>query len=128
MKHIRLAVLAVAALAAPLLLPMRPASADLPSVCAGTENVPAGWVKIDDSWDPSRCGNPGAFTLNVWTITNPAWVPVGGRLNVCAGWRPNDRPPPDSSKWSVRAISWDPAKCGHPATFLENIWTIERVR
>jgi hypothetical protein len=126
MKRIRLAAIALVPIVAVLVLPASPASAAGFTACAN--QVPAGWVKVDDSWDPASCGNPSSYTLNVWTIANPAWVPVGGRMEVCAGWRPNDQPPPNGSKWSLRAVSWNPNKCGHPASYLENIWTIERTR
>ena len=29
---------------------------------------PAGWIKINDLWDPSNCGSPTTITYNVWVI------------------------------------------------------------
>ena len=62
-------------------------------VCAGQQNVPAGWIKADDNWNGQTCGNPSSiFVLNQWVIYEYGNLPIGRELFVCnspnvpAGW------------------------------------------
>ncbi|MBK6877863.1 MAG: hypothetical protein IPG99_15820 [Ignavibacteria bacterium] len=44
-------------------------------VCAG--QIPNGWVKINDSWNPTTCGNPTSISYNVWLIERYDDKPIG---------------------------------------------------
>ncbi len=91
--------------------------AETQTVCAGS--VPPGWIKIDDRWDPTKCGNPVAVTYNVWTIERYDNKPTGSVMTVCADVVP--------SGWSLIEQKWDPMKCGKPAMTLNNTMTIKRL-
>ena len=88
-------------------------------ICAGSP-VPFGWIKTNDSWDPTSCGNPSSITYNVWTITQYADLPLDSQLTVCA-----DAPVPNG--WVVINNSWYPTCCGHPTSMVNNVKTIKRV-
>jgi hypothetical protein len=88
-------------------------------ICAGSP-VPDGWIKTNDSWNPTSCGNPSAITYNVWTITQYANLPIDSQLTVCA-----DAPVPNG--WVVINTAWDPTSCGHPTNMVNNVKTIKRV-
>jgi len=96
-----------------------PENASTQDICAGTP-VPPGWIKTNDSWSPTTCGNPTEITYNVWTITEYADLPAGSELTVCA-----DAPVPTG--WVVTNTSWDPTRCGHPSNITNNIKTIKRI-
>lgn len=117
MKRIVALVFAVLGLGAALVVPASPASAATYNVCA--YNLPAGFVKIDDYWDPTRCGNPTAIIYNVWTIESYWDKDLGTSMRVCAGQVPYG--------WTLTATSWDPTSCGHPTAIYGNIWTIRRL-
>ncbi|HUJ16379.1 MAG TPA: hypothetical protein VL197_00115 [Nitrospirota bacterium] len=91
--------------------------AETQTVCAGS--VPAGWLRIDDRWDPAKCGSPVAVTNNVWMIERYDNKTVGSVMTVCADTVPNG--------WSIIAQKWDPTKCGKPTMYTENIMTIKRL-
>ncbi|HJU37956.1 MAG TPA: hypothetical protein VJ724_00175 [Tahibacter sp.] len=56
------------------------------TVCAGSQNVPAGWIKADDNWSGQTCGNPSSiFVLNTWDIVEYGNLPVNAELFVCNG-------------------------------------------
>src|SRR5438552_3495965 len=55
MKWIKALLIAAVSVGA-LLVPATTASAVTGTVCAGA--VPGGFVKVNDTWDPTRCGNP----------------------------------------------------------------------
>ena len=63
--------------------------------------MPAGWIKTNDSWNPTSCGNPSEITYNVCTITQYANLPLDSQLTVCA-----DAPGPNG--WVVTNTAWDP--------------------
>jgi hypothetical protein len=115
-KRITALALALATMGA-LLVPASPAQAATATVCAG--NVPYGWLKINDHWDPTRCGSPTAIVNNVWTIETWYDKPVGYYMWVCAGWQPYG--------WGVVTTRWDPTMCGHPTAIYDNVWLIRRV-
>ena len=100
-----------------LLLPANAANAATATVCAW--NVPAGWLKVNDTWDPTRCGFPTSITYNVWTIESYFDKPIGWNMWVCAGWQPPG--------WGVVNVLWDPTRCGHPTSIVGNVWQIRRV-
>jgi hypothetical protein len=89
-------------------------------ICAGSP-IPNGWIKTDDSWSPTSCGNPTDIIYNVWTITQYSNLPVGSTLNVCAG-------APIPTGWVKVNTSWNPTSCGHPAHNIDNVQTIRRVK
>ncbi|MEV0382039.1 hypothetical protein [Nonomuraea sp. NPDC050643] len=116
-RRLKGAVMALATGAALVALPGVPADAAIVrTVCAW--NVPAGWVKTDDTWDPTRCGNPTSIVYNVWTIESYYDKPIGWNMTVCAGWQPVG--------WAVTNTRWDPTRCGHPTSIVSNMWTIQR--
>jgi len=109
-------VLVLALVVGAFLVPTRPAGAATALVCAGS--VPPGWLKVDDRWDPTNCGDPTVIVDNVWTIETYYDKPVGYPMRVCAGWRPYN--------WALLATRWDPTSCGHPAAIVPNVWLIRR--
>src|SRR5277367_1767871 len=56
------------------------------TVCAA--QVPSGWIKVDDAWNPTTCGNPTTKTYNVWIIREYAGEPIGAVMTVCNGRAP----------------------------------------
>jgi hypothetical protein len=115
MKAMLQATIAVALLFG-LLIPTE-AIADSQNVCAGA--VPSGWIKVNDQWDPTKCGNPTSITYNVWTIERYNDKPKGTVMNACS-----DTPP---SGWTRTDQQWNPTKCGHPTSNVKNIMTIKRL-
>lgn len=89
---------------------------EITTICAG--QVPTGWIKIDDDWNPLRCGNPTSISYNVWTIARYDKQPVGMVMRVCAGVVP--------SGWVKIDSSWNPQDCGHPTRISDNVMTIRR--
>jgi hypothetical protein len=87
------------------------------NICAG--NVPPGWIKINDAWNPTVCGNPGTITYNVWTIQQLSDQPVGAVIHACRGAAPTG--------WAMVGTIWNPTVCGHPATNQPNIMAIKRL-
>ncbi len=96
-----------------------PAAVPGPQVlCAG--DIPPGWIKTNDRWDPTRCGNPTAISSNVWIVEEYRHKPVGATMIVCAGMVPEG--------WVVVNRTWNPTTCGRPATIMQNVMMIKRVR
>jgi len=93
------------------------ALAETQTVCAGS--VPAGWIRTDDRWDPTKCEKPAAITNNVWSIERYDDKPIGAVMNACSDVGPWG--------WSIIAQRWDPTKCGRPAANTNNIMTIKRL-
>lgn len=93
---------------------------DLQSVCAQSP-IPAGYILVDDCWDPTRCGQPAAITNNVWVIQRYSAQPVGAVLTVCAS-------APTPAGWVEIDRSWNPNACGHPSSPSDNVKRIQRVR
>jgi hypothetical protein len=87
------------------------------NVCAGS--APAGWIKINDAWNPTVCGHPATITYNVWTIQQVSDQPVGAVVHACKGAVP--------SGWALIGTAWNPTVCGHPATNLSNVMVIKRL-
>jgi len=87
------------------------------NVCGGS--VPAGWIKINDAWNPTVCGNPTNITYNVWTIEQFADQPLGAILQACRG--------PVPSGWSIVGTGWNPTVCGHPTSNQANVMAIKRL-
>ncbi|TMQ93566.1 hypothetical protein ETD83_25150 [Actinomadura soli] len=102
-----------------LVLPAGPANAATERVCAGDDNVPQGFVKVNDYWDPTRCGNPSSIFPNVWVIESYTDKAVGDEMVVCSGWRP--------AGWSTLNSFWDPTRCGNPGPITNNMWSIKRL-
>ena len=88
-------------------------------ICCGS-SVPSGWIKVNDHWDPTRCGDPSSIVYNVCTIQRYDNKPVGSVLNVCA-----DAPTPGG--WVVVNTSWNPTRCGHPSSIVHNMKQIRRI-
>jgi hypothetical protein len=86
-------------------------------VCA--YQMPAGFVKVDDYWDPTRCGNPTSIIYNVWVIESFYDKRPGEYISACAWQVPFG--------WQVVGTQWDPTRCGHPTSIYSNVWTIQRV-
>ena len=87
------------------------------NVCAGS--VPPGWIKINDAWNPTVCGNPGTITYNVWSIQQLSDQPPGAVIHACRGAAP--------AGWTVVGTIWNPTVCGHPATNQPNVMAIKRL-
>lgn len=88
------------------------------TVCAG--QIPFGWIRVNDSWNPSVCGKPTAITYNVWTIVRYDNKPAGSVMQVCSG--------PVMPGWTVVSTSWNPTACGRPTSMTDNIMTIRRIQ
>ena len=88
-------------------------------VCAGSP-IPYGYIKTNDHWDPTKCGNPTGIVSNVWTLTLYLDKPVGSILDVCAG-------APVPSGWVVVGTRWDPTSCGNPTDIVQNMQRIQRL-
>ena len=86
-------------------------------VCAGP--VPDGWVKINDAWNPTVCGNPHALSYNVWTLQQLSDQPPGAVIQACRG-----AVPPG---WAIVGTAWNPTLCGHPAANQSNVMAIKRL-
>jgi hypothetical protein len=90
-------------------------------ICA-TSPVPAGWIKVNDRWDPTICGRPTSIVYNVWAIQRYDNQPVGTYMTVCAQ-------APTPSGWVLVDTHWDPTRCGYPhSTIVHNMKQIKRVR
>ncbi len=87
------------------------------NVCAGS--VAAGWIKINDAWNPTVCGKPATITYNVWTIQQLNDQPVGAIIHACKGAIPTG--------WTVVGTAWNPTVCGHPAANQSNVMVIRRL-
>jgi hypothetical protein len=87
------------------------------NVCAGP--VPPGWIKINDAWNPTVCGNPATIAYNVWSIQQLDDHPIGAVIQACKGAVP--------SGWAVVGTDWNPTVCGHPAAKQSNVMVIKRL-
>jgi hypothetical protein len=87
------------------------------NVCAGA--VPPGWIKINDAWNPTVCGNPATITYNVWTLQQLSGQPLGAVIHACKGTVP--------SGWAIAGTAWNPTVCGHPASNQSNVMAIKRL-
>jgi hypothetical protein len=87
------------------------------NICAGS--VPPGWIKINDAWNPTVCGNPARIAYNVWTIQRFDDQPVGAVIHACKGSVP--------SAWVIVGTLWNPTVCGHPAANQPNVMAIKRL-
>ena len=60
MRRVRLISIMLSGMALLILsfvFPARPAVAATLTICTGSP-VPSGWIVSNDSWDPTRCGDP----------------------------------------------------------------------
>jgi hypothetical protein len=87
------------------------------NVCAGS--IAPGWIKINDAWNPTVCGNPATITYNVWTIEQMTGRPIGAVIHACKGAVP--------SGWAVVGTVWNPTVCGHPTGNQPNVMAIKRL-
>lgn len=85
------------------------------TICAG--QLPAGWIKTDDAWNPTTCGNPTSIVYNVWTITRYSNQPVGSSMTACAGAVP--------AGWVMINSWWNPTTCSHPTSIVNNVMSIK---
>lgn len=83
--------------------------------------IPSGWIKVNDIWDPTRCGNFTSISYNVYIISRYDIRPVNSQMEVC--W---DAPTP--AGWANTGVRWDPTRCGSPKTESSNIKTITRIK
>jgi hypothetical protein len=86
-------------------------------VCAGS--LPPGWIKINDAWNPTVCGNPTGIAYNVWTILRLSDQPQGAIIHACRA-----AVPPG---WAIVGTTWNPTVCGHPASQQLNVMAIKRL-
>lgn len=87
------------------------------TICAGSQ-VPAGWVHVNDYWDPTTCGRPFQIVYNVWVIQNLQGMPRGSRVVACY-----TQPPPTG--WGIQDHYWNPLTCGHPVAIVDNEMIIQ---
>jgi hypothetical protein len=87
------------------------------NVCAGS--VPPGWIKVNDAWNPTVCGNPARIAYNVWTVQRITDQPMGAIIHACRGAVP--------SGWAIVGTLWNPTVCGHPTTNQANVMAIQRL-
>jgi hypothetical protein len=87
------------------------------TVCAA--QVPPGWIKVDDAWNPTTCGNPTTKAYNVWIIRAYEGEPIGTVMTVCSGRAP--------AGWVVVTTAWNPTACSHPSTSQKNVMVIQRL-
>jgi hypothetical protein len=88
-------------------------------ICANSP-VPSGWIKIDDDWSPTSCGNPTSITYNLWTIEAYMDKSANAVMEVCSG-------APTPAGWVEEDRFWSPTRCGHPQSITRNIKRIRRV-
>ena len=87
------------------------------NVCAGP--VPPGWIKINDAWNPTVCGNPATISYNVWIIQQLSDQPLGAVIHACKGLVPPG--------WAIVGSAWNPTVCGHPTANQSNVMAIKRL-
>jgi cell division septation protein DedD len=87
------------------------------NVCAGS--VTPGWIKINDAWNPTVCGNPATIIYNVWTLQQLSDQPVGAVVHACKGTVPPG--------WAIVGSAWNPTVCGHPTSNQPNVMIIKRL-
>jgi hypothetical protein len=87
------------------------------NICSGS--VPPGWIKINDAWNPTVCGNPTRIAYNLWTIQRFTDQPVGAVIHACKGAVP--------SGWAIVGTLWNPTVCGHPSSNQPNVMAIKRL-
>ncbi|GAC1477756.1 MAG: hypothetical protein NVS1B4_20880 [Gemmatimonadaceae bacterium] len=103
----------------------KPILRDRQLVCRGAQ-VPAGWVVVTDTRDPSMCtGDQSAATVNsynIWAIERFDDRPVGSVMEICAS-----SPSPDG--WQLVDVYRSHERCGHPdELFATNVKRIKRLR
>jgi len=99
--------------------PPPPSAPDVVTACCSS-GPQQGYLKTDDAWSPTSCGNPTNITYNVCTYTRYDNKPVGARMNICA----SQTVP---TGWVIKDSIWSPTSCGHPANITYNVNTIERI-
>jgi hypothetical protein len=86
------------------------------NVCAGSS--PDGWIKTNDAWSTTVCGQPASITFNVWTLQQISDQPIGTIVHACMGTTPPG--------WMVLERIWNPTVCGHPSGPQTNVMVIQR--
>ena len=92
-------------------------AATVQNVCAG--QLPYGWIRVGDFWNPTTCGNPTSISYNVWAIERYTDLAVGSTLLACTG--------PVPAGWAMVGSNWNPTTCGHPTSITNNMMTIQRL-
>ncbi len=88
-------------------------------ICRGSP-VPPGWIKVNDDWSPTSCGNPSYITYNVWLIEQYDNKPVGSTMRVCASAQ-------TPAGWVDVDYDWSPTSCGRPSYITDNVKYIRRI-
>ena len=83
--------------------------------------IPNGWIKVDDQWSSTTCGNPPNITYNITIIQRYDIMPVGSVMDFCTG-------APVPSGWVVINSRWLPTSCGHPSNITNNVSTMRRIQ
>jgi hypothetical protein len=89
------------------------------SICANNM-IPDGWIKINDEYNPTECGNPISTTYNVIIILRYDILPIRSIISVCAN-------SPTPKGWVIISTRWNPMGCGHPIQNVQNEKTIQRI-
>ena len=90
------------------------------NICADSP-IPAGWIVVDDHWDPTMCGNPAEVECNVRTIHKINALPAGTTISACSY-------APTPAGWVEIGTKWDPTACGLPQDpSVRNVKIIKRL-
>jgi len=103
--------------------PNGPIGAGDPSEQCCSAPPPAGFIKVNDEWDPSKCGSPSSSSIrNVCTYQRYDSWPVGTTLQVCSS-----APVPAGWVKVTNSEQWDPTRCGAPTSNTsKNVMQISR--
>lgn len=91
--------------------------AESQTMCAG--QIPAGWIVVNDAWNPTTCGKPAGIMSNVVTIERYDNKPAGSQMRACSGTVPRG--------WVIVSTAWSPGTCGRPASISNNVMTIKKL-
>ena len=83
--------------------------------------IPDGWIKTNDMYNPTSCGNPRSISYNVFEIKQINQLPKNSILEVCF----DAKLPPG---WIINGKKWNPTSCSHPKSFSNNVFTIVKVQ
>ena len=86
--------------------------------CSG--GTPANYLKTNDEWSPTSCGNPSSIVYNVCTYRRYDNKPSGSIMVICAG-------QPLPAGWVLDNTQWSPTSCGHPSSIVDNVWSIRKL-
>jgi len=82
--------------------------------------IPSGWIKVNDYYNPTSCGNPRQISYNVYQIRKYDELPKNSILEVCY-----DATMP--AGWVINSKKWDPTRCGHFNQNSNNIFIIIKI-